>query len=137
MKIKHLKGEKVSSFLKKEWDKENKRRKIVWKEEELTICALEKNEVIGCSKFKINGGVCYISEVIIKQDVRGNGVGRKLLIATENIAKQKGCHKMQLYTSRLNGNALEFYLKNKYNIEAKLKDDKFHIEKFILMKRIK
>lgn len=81
-------------------------------------------------------GIYELKQLIVKESYRNNNIGKKLLIKTGEFAKKKNVHKMQLFTSRLNDKALEFYLRNGYKIEYELKDDIFHKTNYLLMKKL-
>ncbi len=136
MKIKVLEDNKVKQFLKKEWDAINKKNGVSWKKIKVNICILDNNIILGCSKFSVHGGLCLISQLIVKEDYRNKNLGKRLLDATEVYAKKKKCHKIGLTTSRLNGRALEFYLRNGYKIEVELENDIFHQRVYVLMKSL-
>src|SRR3989338_10474216 len=120
-------------FLKREWNKINIKNGVSWKKHKNYICVLDGDKLVGCSKINIYGGICKISQIIIKENYRNRGIGGKLLKAIETFAKKNKCHKTQLFTSRLNGKALEFYLRNGYNIKCELKDDIFHNTNYLLI----
>lgn len=137
MKIKSVSSKEAESFLNKEWKKIDKQRGVVWKETGKNLVLLdEKGRIAAASKFSFNGGLCHLKEIVVKEDARGRGYGELLLQATEEKAKKGKCHKIQLVTSRLNGKALEFYKKCGYKVEAELKNDYFHVTKYILMKKL-
>ncbi|HAT1644613.1 TPA: GNAT family N-acetyltransferase [Raoultella planticola] len=55
-----------------------------------------------------------ISALVIDESSRGAGIGRKLLIASERIAVDKGCSQIELSSSERRVRAHKFYASNGY-----------------------
>ncbi|HDT6543430.1 TPA: GNAT family N-acetyltransferase [Kluyvera ascorbata] len=55
-----------------------------------------------------------ISALVIDESLRGAGIGRKLLIAAEQIALEKGCSQIELSSSERRVRAHKFYEDNGY-----------------------
>ena len=51
----------------------------------------------------------WVEDVVIKQNYRGQGIGRELLSAIESWALQKGARRLQLLADINNSSALAFY----------------------------
>jgi L-amino acid N-acyltransferase YncA len=72
------------------------------------IVAEYKNQIVGWASLnKYNNrsaydGVADLS-VYISREFRGNGIGKKLLVELETIARKNGFHKMLLFTFPFNG----------------------------------
>ena len=61
-----------------------------------------------------NGLWALISALVIDESSRGAGIGRKLLIASERIALDKGCSKIELSSNERRVRAHKFYESNGY-----------------------
>lgn len=61
-----------------------------------------------------NGLWALISALVIDESSRGAGIGRKLLIASERIALNKGCSQIELSSSERRERAHKFYESNGY-----------------------
>lgn len=61
-----------------------------------------------------NGLWALISALVIAESSRGAGIGRKLLIASEQIALDKGCSQIELSSSERRTRAHKFYENNGY-----------------------
>ena len=90
-------------------------------------------ELKGIISFDILGGVCEVKDFIVKKESRGKGFGKILLQYLEKICKEKGCHKIRIETLK-NSLAYEFYLKNGYEPECELKNDKIKRTWVIMVK---
>jgi len=87
------------------------------------LVALEKG-VIGYASISIKesfqeqGKVAFLDELIITEKFRGKGVEKELLEEISKKAKDKGCKKIQLYSSFKREREHEFYVKNGFNKKA-------------------
>jgi len=57
-----------------------------------------------------------ITELVVKKDYRGNGIGKGLLNKMTDYLKKKGCEKIMIAVFGYNENAIRFYEKNGYHI---------------------
>lgn len=126
----------VQNFLDSEWSKYNGENDYEFKVTRKCLVAKEKDKIIGVAKIKILGGTGLLSELIVSKDQRNNGVGSKLIAAFEKICKKMDCHKLYLETSEKHKEAMKFYKKQGYTIEAELKNFKFNSIWYIFIKEI-
>lgn len=79
------------------------------------VVAEIKNKVIGmCSAQTListaeGGVVALVEDMVVHQDFRRKGVGKKLLHAIDGWAEKKGVKRLQLLADRTNQSALAFY----------------------------
>lgn len=140
IKILEIKGKKKNKLLEwklKEWIRYGKDAEYSWKEKTYFLAAYDKNKIVGFAKFKIVGGVGYLSELIASKLYRRKNVGLLLLKKFEKMAKNKRCHMVYLSTSERYKTAVPFYKKNNYKIVTTLKDNKFHDDWYFFQKRLK
>jgi ribosomal protein S18 acetylase RimI-like enzyme len=136
MKVKILKriSKNFKEFSKKEWanaDVEHYGKALDWKTDKLSVEAYEGEELKGTARIRIDEGVVYIETIIVAKDNRGNGLGKLLMSKVEEIARNKGAHKIYLDTG--NGwSSVDFYKSSGYEITAELKDH-YHRQDFIIM----
>lgn len=72
-------------------------------------------QVIIFQHFQHAGGwCCEIESVHVREDVRSQGVGARLLLAAEEIAQDRGCYRIQLTSRNVREDAHRFYLANGY-----------------------
>ncbi len=66
------------------------------------------------------GKVALLEDMVVHPDKRDAGLGRKLLGAALETAKQAGCLRITLLTDRANDGAIRFYQKQGFEISAML-----------------
>ena len=80
------------------------------------------------------GGSCYIRSVWVHQDLRGQGVGSKLLQTAEQEARNRGCQQIVLATFSFQ--APGFYQKLGFGTFAVLEDHPRGHQHYYLRKRL-
>jgi GNAT superfamily N-acetyltransferase len=85
------------------------------------LVAEVESEVVGICQVIIfqhfqhaGGWCCEIESVHVRSDVRSRGIGARLLLAAETLAKQRGCYRIQLTSRNVREDAHRFYLANGY-----------------------
>jgi len=68
------------------------------KTETLIVALGENGAVLGCAFCADQGDAVYIGKLAVSPDHQGQGLGRRLLEAAVNLARQQGCHKLRLQT---------------------------------------
>ncbi len=125
IKILKRKSNKLREFKRKEWihihqklygEKYNKK---YWDKKQLYLKATEGKEILGVLIGELKAGVLHIPELIIKENDRGKGIGKKLMSKAEKWAKAHHAHEINLVTGS-KWKAKDFYLKLGYKITAKL-----------------
>jgi len=69
--------------------------------------------------FHARGKMGRITAMCIREDLRSKGIGHKLLVASEEFLKMKGCIKVEVTSSLKRTLTHEFYAKNGYEINSK------------------
>ncbi len=59
--------------------------------------------------FSWSGKAMYVDDLFVKDDFRNKGIGKQLLTAIINMAKENGCKKVRWQVSDWNENAIDFY----------------------------
>ena len=87
----------------------------------LVVAENESKEIVGTMQLSFiqylsyRGGLRAQAEtVFVREDCRGKGVGRRLMMFAADTAKQKGAHLIQLTTDKQRPEALRFYEKLGY-----------------------
>jgi ribosomal protein S18 acetylase RimI-like enzyme len=80
------------------------------------------------------GGVIFLNWVVVVKEVRGQGLGRRLIEEWEKGVKQSSFHKLVVSTTDKNN--LGFYQKLGYKLEGVLKKDHWGKDKYLLGKII-
>jgi len=55
------------------------------------------------------GDYCYLQDLFVAQNIRGGGVGRKLIEAVYAIAQEHGCSRVHWLTQETNAQAMILY----------------------------
>jgi GNAT superfamily N-acetyltransferase len=72
-------------------------------------------QVIIFQHFQHTGGwCCEIESVHVREDMRSRGVGAQMLRAVEDLARQRGCYRVQLTSRNVREDAHRFYRANGY-----------------------
>jgi len=73
-------------------------------------------QVIIFQHFQHAGGWCgEIESVHVRSDMRGRGIGAQMLLAAEELARERGCYRIQLTSRNVREDAHRFYLANGYD----------------------
>ena len=127
MKIVALKTKtsKVSDFRHYEWDLIHpehfgtKQDKTYWKKEKFIFKAEDKGQIVGVIQGDYLAGVMFIDQLIVKNDLRNQGIGKARMKKAEEIAVKAKLHKIYLYTGT-DWKAVQFYKSLGYITEAKI-----------------
>ena len=72
-------------------------------------------QVIIFQHFQHAGGwCCEIESVHVRSDSRSRGIGAQMLLAAEELARERGCYRIQLTSRNVREGAHRFYLANGY-----------------------
>jgi len=98
---KDLEIKKFAKIEWKKWNLEHYGKKDAFMEEEFFFLKAEENgQIVGFIKMSTEGRVAYIDSLIVKSELQGKGYGEDLIKEAEKLAKEKGCHKIQLETGK-------------------------------------
>lgn len=101
---------------------------------ECTFLAKENGEVVGYISLVIDTGVAQIEPLMVKKEMRGQGIGAMLLLKAEAYAKDHHVHKIWLETGS-EWSAKSFYEKHGYQIRSLLPHHT-HGQEFVLMDKM-
>ena len=137
VKVTPKKEIEVNAFVTKEWNKWVKKNKYDHATKKYAFAAYIDNKIAGYISLKINGGVAYLSQLIVSDAMREMGVGTSLLKKFESCARLNKCHLAYLETHDKNVAALSLYKHNGYSIIATMKNNRFHFTWYILSKNLR
>jgi len=63
----------------------------------------------------VGGWCCEIESVYVRSDMRSRGVGAQMLLAAEDLARERDCYRIQLTSRNVREDAHRFYLANGYD----------------------
>lgn len=78
------------------------------------VAETESNEIVGICLYYIaysswKGRILFLDDIVIREAYRGKGIGRKMMLALFEIAKEKGVKQMRWQVLDWNKNAIVFY----------------------------
>jgi ribosomal protein S18 acetylase RimI-like enzyme len=79
-----------------------------------TLVATDDGEPAGFVVVEIGGGSAHVSAIAVTTESRGRGIGRRLLLAAESLARRSGTAVIALATADSNLAALELFLRAGY-----------------------
>ncbi|MHB1088803.1 MAG: GNAT family N-acetyltransferase, partial [Acidimicrobiales bacterium] len=89
------------------------------------LVAVAGTEVVGVCQlivfphFQHTGGWCgELESVHVRSDMRGRGVGAMMLSRAEELARERGCYRLQLTSRNVRRDAHRFYLQNGYELTS-------------------
>ncbi|MHA1941183.1 MAG: GNAT family N-acetyltransferase [Candidatus Hodarchaeales archaeon] len=131
----------IDEFLKKEWISANLLHFGRDISDEINtplnvkaVLTDSNSTLVGAAKCIIAGNTLRVIQLLVKEKYREkHRVGSQILKFLENLAHERGWHKIRLSTSRKHENLL-FYQKNGFKIEATLENDAFNTTWYILSK---
>lgn len=77
------------------WKKEDF-RDLVYREDAVYLVVLCDGKVVGCAGYTDNVGEGYVNNVVISEEYRGKGLGRKLMEAVIESGNKRGIHDFTL-----------------------------------------
>lgn len=81
------------------------------------VAAYEQDQCVGLAIFEDGWNkYCYLSDLKVKKDFRGNGISKKLLDVASDIAKERNCKGLSTIAQAYNLAANRFYLKYGFEI---------------------
>ena len=89
-----------------------------WERDPFALTARRDGRVIGVGTGWTGLGVAYLSELLVADDVRGQGVGSHLLASFESLAARRGSRRLALRTDAA-GDAVRFYERHGWRVEGR------------------
>ena len=124
------KSDQLKRFEKREWriaNTEHYGYNIYAYPKRFIFVAEDKGRIVGFADGTITAGVCYLSSLLISSKNRRTGVGKRLIVKVESLAKKHHAHKIFLHTGK-EWDSAKFYRAMGYEEEALSKDHYGHQE---------
>lgn len=90
--------------------------------EHIQIIGLNGLELIATAVLVPKGQNCKMQRVVVKEDLTNNGIGSRMMIFCEDVAKKNGFKKLYCHTR---ATAVEFYFKNGYEAQGDYFEEDF------------
>lgn len=74
-----------------------------------TLVVDEGGRILGATMLLFEGQTCRVLSVAAIPEFRRRGLGRRMMEATEDLARERGCTRVRLEVSTQNYPAIEFY----------------------------
>lgn len=122
MKLKITKkgSKKFGKFSEQQWPHANREhfgRDIEWITKNHVLELYENDDMVGALELKIEGGVAFISTLIVALEKQGKGIGKQLVKKAEEIANKSNAYKIYLVTGK-DWESVKFYEALGYEITA-------------------
>ncbi|MFT4023838.1 MAG: GNAT family N-acetyltransferase [Flavihumibacter sp.] len=113
------------SFSQEELDKEK---------EEILIAAFEEEKMLGCCMLvKEDPTVVRLRQMAVSNNLQGKGIGRAMMQFAENVARDRGFHKLMMHARKT---AVGFYERLGYEI-AGPEFEEVTIPHYVMEKRLR
>ncbi|MEA5079794.1 MAG: GNAT family N-acetyltransferase [Anaerolineaceae bacterium] len=133
LKIVQFEGEAEAGFIRARLDEFNFRLVPADDHQTLNLLVRRGEVIVAGLLADTYWGWLYISILWVGEEIRGQGLGSRLLIAAEEMARQRGCSNAHLETHDFQ--ALEFYKRHNYVVFGQLEDLPLGHTKYYLQKR--
>lgn len=85
----------------------------------VTLIATDGDVAVGFVTIHLGRNPAFISAIAVVRARRGIGVGRRLMIAAERLARADGANELRLCTAEANLAALDLFLKCGFSIQRR------------------
>lgn len=105
---------------------------------------VEEGKILGCVELRKEKGNLYLGMLTVQPDLQAKGIGKKLLAAGEDFARENGCKKISMTVVSVRTKLIEWYERHGYRLTGERKpfnmpDERFGIPKqpleFVVMEK--
>jgi N-acetylglutamate synthase-like GNAT family acetyltransferase len=68
--------------------------RVIWHEQRHELAATQNGEIVGVAGLRIAASLAHLESLIVSQDQRRRGIGRRLVERSEELANYYNCHKV-------------------------------------------
>jgi GNAT superfamily N-acetyltransferase len=108
---------------------------VIWHEQTYDFAAKDGECVVGAARIRIAASLGHVERIVVAEDSRRQGIGRKLLDEAGDLAKYYNCHKMTVLAPHRRA-AQQFFEACGYREEAVLAQHTFKLDMAVLRKFI-
>ena len=88
---------------------------LLSKEGNTILKAVENNSIIGCVYLQKKGEAMYLGMLTVNPQLQANGIGRQLMAAAENFARQQQCTSVEMTVITVRHELIAWYNKRGYH----------------------
>lgn len=81
----------------------------------------EDGIILGCVELRKEKGNLYLGMLSVQPDLQAKGIGKKLMSASEDFARQQGCKKIFMTVISVRGKLIEWYVRHGYRLTGERK----------------
>lgn len=91
---------------------------------------VEDNSILGCVELRNQQGKLYLGMLTVKPDIQGKGIGKKLLEAAEQEARNQHCSAIYMTVISVRKELIDWYLRHGYRLTGETKPFAFSDPRF-------
>jgi len=112
-------------------------RDLIQKPDTTFLKYVEDGVMLGCVELRIEGNKLYLGTLSVNPNIQNKGIGKKLLVAGEEHARQVGCSRMRMTVIDGRQALIDWYVRHGYQLTGERKpfevpDDRWGIPKIKL-----
>ena len=88
---------------------ENELKRLIRAENNVVLKYVRKGKIIGCVLLERNTDSIYLGMLTVKPLLQSTGIGKKLLAASEEYSRSKGCGNIKMTVISIRKELIEFY----------------------------
>lgn len=105
-------------------------RDLIADKKTIVLKYMEAGKIAGCVELRLSTHSCYLGMLTVNPVLQAKGIGKKLLLAGESVAREKGCLKMRMTVISVRHALIEWYKRNGYQLTGESKPFKMPDERF-------
>ncbi len=91
---------------------------------------VEKNIILGCVELRIHNEKLYLGMLTVLPNQQGNGIGKKLLNAAEEVAKKQNCTSIFMTVISVRKELIDWYIRHGFHLTGERKPFAFNDPRF-------
>lgn len=96
-------------------------RELINKKDTVVLTYREANELLGCVELRVQGRKLYLGMLSVKPNNQGKGIGKKLMLAAEDYAKQQKMDTLFMTVISVRKELIEWYVRHGYKLTGERK----------------
>ena len=96
-------------------------RDLIQKPDTTFLKYVEDGVMLGCVELRIEGNKLYLGTLSVNPNIQNKGIGKKLLVAGEEHARQVGCSRMRMTVIDGRQALIDWYVRHGYQLTGERK----------------